>query len=1320
MTIKKTNMSLYQKPFWLEWKLAPKSLKYHIPVIFHLNGNLLISALESALNAYVNEYHSSLRMYINHGFQEVQQCIKEHLKVDLEFNHFKVDVENEWDPHLKDFIQQLTEIPFDLSQPTLFKFNLIHINENHHVLILNFHHIVADIFSCSYITEVISQLYNHYSYQTEKPSPLEFCYEKYIQTERTLYTIEQEKIDLEYWKKKLQNKPLKLIFDKNNKYQNKALSIDEETIKGDSFFFSLTKDMTSILNKKSEYQRDKMFVLLSTIFSITLSRYFHQKSFILTYPINTRPEDFQKTPGCFVNYAPLLISLTKKMSFQEAIESIFNEYKESQPHSKVPFTHIIHELKKDGLIYQNDVFNVSIIENTMPSQNLQFNEIQASPVSFTKQEKNNDLSLTYYSYNNGDADDTLSFCIDFNIQYFDTDFIKKFSDNFLNILEIFIKTPQQNIFDFPLLIEDSILSTYQKDLKVESNHNINQNILTQKTIDQLIQEQSLKTPHKAAIRYHKKSLSYQELNSLAEILCKRILFALSLKFTQHEHLHKPTIAIMLSRGFELIITMLAVLKAGASYLILNPKEPIKSLQLKLEHPNVLMIISRESDINKNLIKDNGLLYFDLDDKHDYQSLQENAFFDSLQNEPHTSNAKSNHLAYVVFTETLDASKKLNRIEIEHQSIINTLLNFKNILHINEKSSFLTFNPTTTDMYYFELWLPLIAGGLHILTDEKVAESPHLIKKSIYEYSPTFVLGSSLFWTSLIPFLKKNDCHFNILLGKEPISSSLAKKLSSLCTNTWNLYGLSEAAIFVSAYKLKDGAQPILGCSIDNMKMQVLDEYHYPMPCNVAGDLYISGLGLARNQLKESQSDEGHSNEVRSKEVLYNTKTRARVNNEGLIEFLDKPSSLNTTMIEDALNLHPDVLFTVVEHTLYDDEAILVAYYRTRKPKIIDSVFQTRRILTPIVLVEHLKKYLPQWMMPDAFVPIQHIPMNVYGNKELSKFPPILVEHLLVQKKYGKPLDSIELKLYSLWNEILNVSTVFDDFTKIGGNSLDAVFLMTEINAQFNTNFPVSWLIQHNTIKSQAEVLRQKHQAAPTYQAIIPFNAKDKRPALIFIHPAFAGAEVYSEFAEALAPEIPFYVVDSYNLNSQSPFITSLTKLAAQYVDYILSLQKSGPFFLGGWSFGGVFSLEIAHQLTKLGHRVQRLYFLDSKIYSKDYIQYIKSRVSLNNIAREFPEVRSQFLKNLPKYYQDKVLLSYKNDLDLFLHYEMQPYSGKVILIKAEKDKPAFWRLFEDKSNGFKKYLNDLEIIKVKASHVTLIEGEAIKRVAEIINADFLG
>jgi amino acid adenylation domain-containing protein len=378
------------------------------------------------------------------------------------------------------------------------------------------------------------------------------------------------------------------------------------------------------------------------------------------------------------------------------------------------------------------------------------------------------------------------------------------------------------------------------------------------------------------------------------------------------------------------------------------------------------------------------------------------------------------------------------------------------------------------------------------------------------------------------------------------------------------------------------------------------------------------------------------------------------------------------------------------------------------------------------LKNSLEQKLPPYMVPNIYIKMEQFPLSPNGKIDRKALPKPVKGEVVAISKLIYPRDSLEFAIQKIWKELLKVDTasINENFFILGGNSLKAVYLVTKINGFFNTNYSVSWIYKHSTIEKQAAVIREKN-IRPAYDPVLRFNEQPEKEPLIFVHPGIAGAEAYLELAACLDKKQPFYAIDSYNLYSGNAPIKSIKKLAALYIKHLKRVIPNGPYYLGGWSLGGMLAHEMACQLTKRGQRVKMVYLLDSFCFApsdRPQMRQFNKHRELNVLPDE------SFFRELPDSYKNHMLELNHLEAEAIAEYDAQSYFGKVVLFKARDEeririssnnisksfKSFRHKYFLKKDNGWGRVAKNLQVVLVEGHHRNIVKGDNLLKLVKYL------
>jgi thioesterase domain-containing protein/acyl carrier protein len=443
---------------------------------------------------------------------------------------------------------------------------------------------------------------------------------------------------------------------------------------------------------------------------------------------------------------------------------------------------------------------------------------------------------------------------------------------------------------------------------------------------------------------------------------------------------------------------------------------------------------------------------------------------------------------------------------------------------------------------------------------------------------------------------ENTPGLKMLCGGEALPRELASGMLERSGELWNMYGPTETTIWSSVRRIEPASGPVLiGPPIANTQFFIVDNQLEPVPIGVAGELLIGGDGLSRGYLNRPDLTAERFIErpfPGSSGRLYRTGDLARFRSDGAVEFLGRLDfqvkvrgyRIELGEIEHVLTQHAGVKDAVAMTWEEDGDKRLVAYY----------VPEADNEPTADDLRKILQEKLPQYMIPSAFVRMETFPLTANGKLDRKALPPPHERFIAVTREFVAPRDPLEQALAGMWSKILKVKRVglHDNFFDLGGHSLAAVRLVSEVEKLTGKSLPLATLFQASTVAALADILRTDGWA-PSWSSLVPIQPRGSRSPLFLVHAAHGNVLLYRQVASYVGPDQPVYGLQSQGLSGDGRFNSTIEEMASHYVKEIISVEPDGPYFIGGYCLGGIIALEIAQQLTRLGKRVEAVILLDT-------------------------------------------------------------------------------------------------------------------------------
>lgn len=1044
MRISKANR--YQKRFYLEWALDPKGLAYNTPLIYRVKGELALSALQKALDHFVNIHDVGCRSIFKENKGEIEQHIQENVLVEL-----KVIVAAD-ETMANNILDTCLQHTFDLQNGPLFEFSFIKLNNQSAILVLNFHHIITDANSAMLFVQALHNLYCHY------------CFGETFFLEENQYfqlsdldqnALQQENTDLQYWKKLLAHRKLYIDLPKK-------ISLKKSRSYGDSNYFDLDPSLYQASKSFCRHYGCTLFILFSAIFAVTLSQYSSQKELVINYPVNMRKN--KKTIGCFVNNLPLVCQLTKTSTLLNLVEDIKHQRKAGRSHEQLSLTDLVQALRKEGELSDDKFLNVAIIEAYFDDTPLDFNSASLYPINIKAREIPGELTLAYQALN-----ERIRFRIDYQCNLFEKELIDDFCEAFQFILKILLENPTRYIEQHSLL-HSNMVKRLQDFSNAPSIVDINDNKLA--GIVGLFSDAAKKQMNKTAIYWQDETVSYKDLFNLV----KKINSAVQNFFNNHEMLiEEKLVGVYLKQKINVPAAFLAILSSGCAYVPMDTQQPLTRLREVIRDSGLKVIITERS-LAQNLgqITD-GVQFLYLDEIKEF-----------IENESQSGFLSHNHeLAYMIYTSGSTGRPK--GVMIENISLNNVLHDFIKRLQVTEKDRIASPTSMSFDIFGLEIYLALCTGATLLLLDNEVKET-QLLAKYLTDFQPTVIQGTPSFWTLLtLSSWSSNFKNLRILCGGEALSQTLAQALLKISSEVYQVYGPTETTIWSTCKKLQHESEyALIGRPISNTFLYVLDENQQPVPCGAVGELYIGGIGLSRGYYRQVELTQQRF--IQKEKRLYKTGDKVCWTSKGDLVYLGRLDfqvkirghRIELGEIEYYLNQYPGVSQAIVQVFGEEQQKYLVAYLLEGEKSLQES---EEKIKT------YLRERLPFYMMPSQFVFSKDLPLTVNGKVDRQALlAPISLDNILSPSFKNE----IEQQLFNIWSKHLQISNfnLKQHFFELGGHSLLAAQMLVEVNQIFNITLTLADLITHPTIEELAHFI--SHQDIGNHQNTIPYLAQNEQ------------------------------------------------------------------------------------------------------------------------------------------------------------------------------------------------------------------------------------
>ncbi len=1174
-----------QQALWFLQQSALENVAYNTASGIRILSPVDASVLRRTLQTLTNR-HPSLRTTFTMEEGRPVQAIHGYREVDFQ----ETDASKWSTDELRERVIKAYRQPFDLQQGPLLRASLFTRSREEHVFFVTIHHIVFDAWSTWIFWDEFAQLLS-----AEKSGdvlflpPIDRQYSDYVRWQEDVLENEEGKQLGTYWQKQLAGElpTLDLPTDRPRP--------PVQTYNGASRVFTLTDELSERLRGLARAEGATPFMVFLAAFQVLLHRYTGQEDILVGSPTAGRGRtEFSGIVGYFVNMMVLIADLSGNPTFRAFLRQVRQTVWDALEHQDYPFPLLVERLqpKRDpsrSLIFQASFALQKPQKHGWVDQwasgdegiRIQLEGLEVEPFDMPQQEGQFDLDLEL-----SDREKNFAGVFKYNTDLFDEATIARMTEHFRVLLEGMLDNPEQPLSRLPLLTEaerQQLLAWNRTETAYPQD----------KTIVDLFQEQVEKTPENIAVVFEDRQLSYRELNTRANRLA-HYLMALGVGA-------EILVGICVERSPEIVVGLLGILKAGGAYVPLDPEYPLERLQFMLEDSGVKVLLSQSSLLEELPESDAKVVCLD----------SEWAEIAGYSEDNPVRQSGPENLAYVIYTSGSTGRPK--GVEILHCNVFHSYWAWNADYQLSHLRSHLQMANFSFDVFTGD-WIRALGSGAKLilcpydtlLAPEDLYQLLCMEKVDCAEFVPSVI-------RELIHYLKKEGKRIDyiklLIVGSDIWTFKEYKNIKEICHSSVriiNSYGVSEATIDSTYFEqtqavIMDEELPVpIGKPFIGTQIYILDIHHSLTPLDIPGELCIAGAGLARGYLNRPELTAEKFIEVEvfgKKERLYKTGDLARWLPDGNIEFLgriDHQVKLRGFRIELG-----EVEATLSRHKAVR-EAVVVLYRGDDNPRLVAYVTLAMAVDEPSsVLHPWLKARLPEYMVPASFTVLDVLPLTSNGKidrRALSRLS--LDDRQLSGRGFIASRSPTELQLTGIWEELLNVHPigVHDNFFEIGGHSLLAIRLLARIEQAFGKKLPLATLFQEATIEALAIRIRQ--QVDLPWSPMVPIQPKGSKPPLFVAPPGGGHAMAYMELARYLGANQPFYGLQALGLEAGQKPHTTVEDVAAFFLEALQTIEPQGPYYLAGWSFGGLVAFEMAQQLQAQGQQVSFLALLDTWLPSR--------------------------------------------------------------------------------------------------------------------------
>ncbi|MFD7830845.1 amino acid adenylation domain-containing protein, partial [Kitasatospora sp. NPDC059803] len=1144
-------LSFAQRRLWFLHRMDGPSATYNMPLALSLTGELDRPALHAAL-ADVVARHESLRTVFRETDGVPHQVVLSAAQAHPALPVVELD-----ESRLAERLAETAQCGFDLAAEPPIRAELYVLAPDRHVLLVVVHHIAADGWSMGPLSGDLAAAYAARC-RGEAPqwSPLPVQYADYSAWQRELLgdAADPDSLfarQLAYWKEELSGVPQQLQLPADRPRPPVASQ------RGDRVVVRLDAELHQALRDLAAARGASMFMVLQAGLAALLTRLGAGTDIPVGSPIAGRTDQaLDELVGFFVNTLVLRTDTGGDPGFAELLGRVRQKALTAYDHQDVPFEYLVEVVNPARSLAHHPLFQVMLALQNAPVGEFALPGLETGHLEAPTGTARVDLTFSLAEQFRPDgAPDGLVGAVEYATDLFDPATVELLFERLARLLRAAVADP-----DRPISRIDIMPVEERRRLLAGSSGAAAE--LPGAAVPELFARQVGATPEAVAVVAGGTELTYRELDLRANRLARALV-------RQGVRPETP-VAVMLDRSAELVVAILAIIKAGGAYVPLDSRFPSSRIDLILRESGAALVLTQEVTT--------ALVQSEAADPSGFE----------VPCEP-------GQLAYIMYTSGSTGRPK--GVAVTHRDVAGHALTpeFRGGGH----ERVLMHSPTAFDLSTYELWVPLLNGG------RVVVAPPEQLDLDLLQHTITSNGVTGLWLTAGLFRLVAEERPGllagvrEVWTGGDVVSPAAVARVLAACPGieVVNGYGPTEATTLATCHPVgvlpEHAATVPIGRPMANMRAYVLDDRLRPVPTGMVGELYLAGTGVARGYLgRAGLTAERFTADPYGPDGsrMYRTGDLASWRADGTLDFAGRADHQVKLR---GLRIEPGEIEAVLAGCPGVAQAAVVAREDRPGDKRLVAYLVPAPEGAPEAgeLAGRLRRDLPDYMVPAAFVTVDALPLTANGKLDRAALP---------APEYGAsdvgrgPRTPQEQLLCGLFAEVLGRERVGidDNFFDLGGHSLLAARLASRVRETLGLELGLRMLFEAPTVAGLTERLLMDD-PDDALDVVLPLRSTGTGTPLFCIHPGGGISWSYSGLLNHLGPQHPVYAIQARGLGRPETLPTSYEEMAADYADQIQKIQSEGPYLLLGWSAGGLIAHALACELQSRGERTALLAILDA-------------------------------------------------------------------------------------------------------------------------------
>jgi amino acid adenylation domain-containing protein len=1309
-----------QQDVYFDQILNPGSSHYNIGGYLIVKGNIVNDCLIEAIGSFSEVFDVFNTRF--HFDDDILMCefLSDRRSIELS----EMDFSQKGNPRREamDWMLARFNLPFDISKGKFYEICFIKISDRESFWFMKCHHMLADGYGYAIMIDYLARKYS----SLVRNVPLEgmpyFPYSKEV-LESSQYLVSEAYLkDAAYWKNQLGDLPASLL-----RRRNSAMTSGSERI---------SVEISSALRESFKNVCDETKTSLQQLTIAALTIYFGKvakaRDFVLGVAThNRRSKQQRRSLGMFSTVIPFKARYEENRTLLDVIEDIRLRQRSDYRYQSFPVSHLGRELRTVNS--KESSFLEIIVNYEAFDLEVRFEGLRVESKHLSGNDSHFPLELRWCDYGKGQP---LELKVDFQKSYFDRVEAEQLTALVLYILEHFKGSLREQIGSI------SIMPPGEREMLLKEFNDTEVEYPRDKTIADLFEEQVKRTPEATAVVYEGSSLSYRELDERSSQVA-HYLKGLGVR-------EESLVCMCVDRSLEMIVGILGIMKAGGAYVPIDPTYPQERIEYILEDTACGVVLTSEA--HRGLINGEGVGVVSLDGEWGVIAKES-------KKRPSTKLEPAN-LAYVIYTS--GSTGKPKGVMNQHSGLVNRLLWAQGYYHFTGEDVILQKTTYCFDVSVWELLWPLLAGSKIVFARPEGHKDSFYLKELIREEGVTTVHFVPSMLQAFLLDIDQGDCKslLRVLCSGEALKAEqvnlFGEKLAHV--ELYNLYGPTEAAIDVTYWKAEGvrytGSIPI-GVPVANTQLYIVDKRGNLSGIGIGGELCIGGVQVSRGYLNREELtaekfiDNPFSEEAGSR--LYRTGDLCRWLSDGKIEYLGR---IDDQVKIRGYRIELGEIETVLSQSGLVKQCVVLAREDGAGMKRLVAYVVPSGVYNKEGMQSYLGSQLPEYMVPGLYVEMASLPLTSNGKVDRKSLPAADAS-LLQGEDYVAPRNETEEKLAGIWKEVLRVDRVgvYDNFFQLGGDSIKTIHIISRAKRDGISLMPID-LFQYQNIASLSEYLykgsRGKESSAPTYNTdiLIPFRKDGARRPMFFVPGAGGNVLPFYNLSIALPDDQPFYSFQAQGSTGEFSPLKTVEEMASLYVAEMQMVDPTGPYIIGGYSFGGQVAFEMALQLERKGFEVSQLIILDSERPNRDLDRTTRPEITYELLfpaiifnLQEFYPMKVDFsiseIENKPKEEQLDILIEklkgagyefskmqLRGFINVFsknltISYTPEPaasIAAPILIFKTmpDQESSAVVEKIEDHTGWNKFTSHGITSYRIGGSHTSFLKVPIVKNLAEVL------